>query len=261
MAYRNPGYCWYHAGADNGVAELTIDPTVDSNYPAENLIDYRASSLFKWSDTDTAHYVDFDRQFSGNSPNVNALIIPAGHDLDGATVATLYGNGYPPSNGWDSWTISGDGIIFRQMPSTRPDRYLRFIIASSGDWTIPEIWFTYINTPSNSGIDPSWEAVPVPILSKVPFPTRNANLTLAPNRMQYTVTYNALTGTDITLFDDLFEETGGGSRPFYFLPPDDSLDPILMEIQSISRREQAYQNPATTGIAYTISFTMLEQTS
>ena len=264
MAYQNPSYSFLHAAADAGVANVVPQTGAATGYPEDNLIDYRPSSLFRFASGGVDRTVDIDRG-AGTLEAVDRLIIPVGHNLAAST--STIAKSSPDDVDWGNTLVSWNqsnatvpaGIIDKSFTST-DDRYLRFSVRTPGSqWEYGQLVFTRKRTPS-VGIDPRWTANKVSSTLKVPFPSREASLSTAPDRWFYRVPYNRIDGTDLTIFDDLFEETGSGLVPFYFDPPDDGDDPILMSIQGEPVRRQDHPSPSGAGGAtYRIEFDMLEQ--
>jgi hypothetical protein len=257
MAYQNPAYLFLHVGADAGDAGVFVDVTESTTYPKRNLIDYRQSSLFKWTNAATYHDIKFNRGAAGLEL-VNRMIIPAGHNLSGAAYELR-------SNTADSWggTIRasgtfGSGLQDISVSGSSTQQWWRLEISTSGTWEIPELWLSNRRVPTGRGPNPFWEARKIPALTEVPFPARSATLALGPNRWLYRVAYDRLDGTDLAVIDDLMDETGIGLVPFYFDPPDDTLDPVLVKVNDFTRRQQARTN-LTTGMAYNVEFSMIEQ--
>ena len=147
MAYQNPSYCFLHAAADAGAASMFASDNEtgtpdreDPDYPLENLIDYRPSSLFKFSAGDTNNAVYIDRG-AGTLENITWIIIPPGHNLATAGVCLLESDttsAWAAPNNRASWTQTGesdpDGIITK-VTETFNDRYVRFRVnAPSTAW-------------------------------------------------------------------------------------------------------------------------------
>jgi hypothetical protein len=271
LTYQNPSYSFLHIGADAGVGSLTASPVAATGFPLDNLVDYRSSSLFKFSATG-AGYVEIDAGVQPMAEEIDRIIIPAGHNLATVTQARVitsttgaYGGEETIRRTWDQSAQSDpDGIIDQTFTTTSTDQYTRFYInAPAGTaWEFGQLWITNKRTPTR-GPDPDWSEQQVSNTVSVPFPSRTATVSLAANRWEYEFTYHYLDGTDLAIFDDLIEEVGIDLVPFYLDPPDDTTPtgPLLMKINSGSyRRDQERTIPSgALGAAYQIRFSMLEE--
>jgi hypothetical protein len=258
MAYRNPRFCFLHAAADAGAANLTSSHP-DSDYPVDNLIDYRPSSLCIFASSGANRAIMLDRGAAGLE-SIDRMIIPAGHNLDGAnwwlqSDPTGSWPGTPRANG-----TAGTGLIDASFTGST-DRHWRLLIGTSGQWEIGQWYLTRTRQPTTRGIDPAWEERQVPTLREMDFPSREAMLAMAPVRWIYGLSYRALEGTDLAVFDDLMTETGVGLVPFYFDPPDDSRDVLLVRVRDYPRRTQDHPNPGAGGASFDLQFTLIEQGS
>jgi hypothetical protein len=256
MTYRVPSFSSLHAAADAGIAAITSD-NEHASFPLDNLIDYRNSSLFKFSTAAVDHWIKIDRAAVGE--NINRIIIPAGHNLDGATLSLQYA----ASDSWpgtvaEGWTQSGAAIIDRTLDDDSTARWWRLSITTSGQWEIPQLWLTRKRTPTR-GPDPDWGRYKVSGVRTVAFPSRTASLSLGPVRVQYRMKWNHLDSTDLTIFDELLAEVGVDLLPFYIDPPDDNDDALLVKIVGRVTLDQDSKNPASDGPAYRAQFTMLEE--
>lgn len=270
MAYVNPTYYFLHAAADAGYAALDPSPAEDSDYKAYNLIDGQESSLFKHSNSSTSGDVIVDRG-AIDLEHIDHLIVPAGHNLatateidvragtDGASFGTILYSNLDQSAADDP-----DGMISLTLDNQVYDgeRYLRFIVqvpATGTTWEYTQLYFSHART-TTVGIDPGWTAQPVSSTVSVPLPNRTVSVSLAPNRTQWNLQYNALSGTDLAVLDELFEAVAD-HVPFYFQPPDDGLLPVLVKIVTGSfRRVQDHPIPGGAGGAtFRINLSLLEQ--
>ena len=263
MAYQNPSYCFLHAAADAGAASITINGAYNADYPEDNLIDYRPSSLLKWTATATPHRVVIDRG-AGTREEIDRMIIPSGHNMAGEAWELRTNT----SDSWGGTTVASgtfaaglvDEVVSGGTEAQRKYQWVRLAMSTGGTaLEMGQLFLTHTRTPTTRGIEPHWEARQVPTLTEIPFPSRSALLSLAQNRWLYRVSYERLESTDLAVFDNLMTETGGGLVPFYFIPPDDGDDALLMRIQDFTRRRQARQSPSASGAAFTIDFSMIEQ--
>ena len=267
MTYQNPNYYFLHAAADAGAAAIT-PANEDADYPAENLIDYRPSSLFK-STSSANNKVEIDRG-AGTLEGINHLIVPDGHSLDASAEGVVESSTTGDFTGEEIELLSfnpASGLISESFTAgstaERQYQYLRvYFLTTGSNQEYGQLWLTKKRTPS-VGPDPNYGEAQVSSTVTIPFPSRSASLSLAANRWQYTLTYHHLDGTDLAVFDELIAEVGIDLLPFYFDPPDDTTPtgPLLMKIIGGSyRREQERESPSgAAGAAYRVSFSMLEQ--
>jgi hypothetical protein len=265
VTYQLPGFNFLHAGADAGVGSMTSSG-VESAYPLDNLIDYRPSSLCKFDGTTSNEWIKIDRG-TGTLEDVDRFIMPAGHNLATCDLIRLHSStndaDWTLLDGWNQTSESDpDGIIDRSFTAT-DDRWVRFTCLEAGTvWETTQLWWTNKRTPT-IGPEVPWTEEQVPNTVTVPFPSRTAALSLAGNRWRYDLTYNMVSGTDLTLFDDLIDEVGVDLLPFYFDCPDDTapVGPLLMRIIASSySREQQHPTPSGSAtVAYRIRFSMLEE--
>jgi hypothetical protein len=275
MAYQNPLFGFLHAGADAGAASFTHSTDGDSDFPKDNLIDFRTSSLFKWETNKANHFIKLDRG-AGTLEEIDRLVIPAGSNTTGATW-TVYAHTADAGATVAAWIAAGatyhgafggsadlidHGFSDAGGAGETSKRWLFISTTSGGAWEIPELWLTHQRQTTTRGPRPTWTDQPIAQLITRSFATREAVTVLAPNRRSMALEYLFLNSTDVDIFDDLFSELNVGGKPFWFWPPDDSLDPYLMSItnRQVTRR-QDHPAPAAGDFRYRVRFEMLEQTS
>jgi hypothetical protein len=261
MAYQNPIYCTRHILAEavgRSAGNLTHSGTVETGYSKLNLGDYRPSSLFKWDAAAANHWIKINRGVTGGL-DVTRMIIPAGHNLSGAAW-TLQSN---TSDSWPGTTRAsgtfGSGVISETCTPPSGNQWWRLDISTSGQWELGQLVLSNAFQTVYRGVDVEFEARQVASLREMPFPSREATLAMAALRWFYSVSYRALGTTDLSLLDATIEGSGAGLTPFYFYPPDSTLDPLLMKIRDYTRRRQDHPNPKGGGFTYEMAFTMIEQ--
>jgi len=176
MTWRNPSFAHLHAARDVGVAAITPDATFvagDEKY----LIDNLPSIQFSWSNAAANHLIDVDLG-AGFVTGVDRLWIPNHNitgdyyvyqdDNAGFSSATLRGNGSMTS-GVD---LNDDGLT----PTT--EQYLRFIVTTSGAWSLGQLMFTKTIT-INERLQPNWPSYLIPDVLVYP---NGDSLLLGPDR-------------------------------------------------------------------------------
>ncbi len=121
-----------------------------SGYPKHRLYDRLINR--NWMATAASDQtVHVDQGASGSQP-IDALFIPQGHTLDGAT---LYWEHSPDDTNWTpalSWTQTSDGAIFKTLSSAVTKRYWRLRIV--GPTSVPamaECFMTELKEIASSG--------------------------------------------------------------------------------------------------------------
>jgi hypothetical protein len=267
MAYQIPRFAFLHAAADAGAANLSSDDE-DTDFPLENLIDGRPSSLFKF-DSSGSHYVIVDRGTQPMSEAVGRIIIPAGHNLAAATLVRVHssttgawGGEETLRKGWDQTGESDpDGIIDQDFTAETTDRYLRFYVLTPAGttWEFGQLYFTRTRQATTAGPEPRWTDQPESISVVRELWSRSATSLYAANRRRYSFRTHILESTDLSVYDELFTAVSD-STAFYMDPPDDTETPRFVKIAPRTwRRTQDHPAPASGGPTYTISFEMLEQ--
>jgi hypothetical protein len=266
VAFQTPAYSFLHAAAAAGVGNLSSRVAPASGYPLDNLIDYKPSTLFRHGGTTALEWVVIDRGTQPMGEGVDHMMIPVGHNLGTCSLCRIWhstdGIDWGTAlTGWNQQNESDpDGFIDRSFTLTT-NRYLRFSCQESGTaWEFGQLVFTRKRTPT-AILVPGWDRPPQTNTISVPFPTRTASLSLAPDRLFYDFKYRRVDGADLTFFDELYSAVGL-NVPFYFYPPDDALDPLYMKISERREFRQDRPNPAgPLGPAYQIGLSLLEQTA
>jgi len=263
MTYRLPQFAFLHAAKETGVGNITLNNDYeDADFPIAHLIDNRPSSLMKFSQSASDHWIKIDRG-SGSLEAIDRLIIPEGHNLDPATTITIETNSTDEWPGTTRGTLvtPGSGLLDITLTSNT-DRWIYVEIFGTGTWEIGQLFFTRTRTMTTAGPDSKWTERPVPAMIRRELSTREANSTLAANRKAWSLTHNALDSTDVAILDDLLEAVGVGASPFYYDSTDDGDDPRLMRIENLApTRQQDNPAPKSNDPTYEIALEMLEQTS
>lgn len=149
MAYRSPRYSYVHAARDVGAAGITVSDTQDADFPKDNLIDDRASTLFKWSASVVNPTIDIDLG-AGFVTGLSRLIIPANHNIEQIAVydddaADFVGK--TTLHAADTSINAGvlyDSGAFDTGNSTQ--RFIRIEITGTDTFELPQITLTKIQT-------------------------------------------------------------------------------------------------------------------
>jgi hypothetical protein len=263
MTIQIPAFYFLHAAADAGAANLSSDAE-DSDYPLENLIDYRPSTLFKFSSSG-AHWVKVDRGTQPMSEGVNRLIIPAGHNLENAAYCYLQSSindsDWTLQEFWNQSTVTDpDGLIDRSFGSIT-DRWLRFGTTTTGyTWEFGQLYLTRTRQGTQAGPEPEYTDQPLAVSIVRDMPGRSANSLLGPARRYYKFKIQRVPSADIDVYDDLFA-SNSDAVPFYFQPPDDTENPrfVLILPGSFNRQQDHPILMNADAPTYTISFDLIEQ--
>lgn len=253
MAYRNPAFVARHLGAEVGVSGITSSTTA-AGQGVERLIDYRLGANMKFNAAAANQFVQYDL---GNDQTASRLIIPAGHNLSGASYELRADGANPPTTVRASGTF-GLGLADISWSPEVVARRWRLVILTSGQWEFGEMWLGR-RRQTSTGVVQGWEAPwSVPQVRRE-FPARSAVLIEGPARRRWGIEHRALAGTDLDIYDEVLVRDG---LPFWFFPPDDVIvTPLLMLLdQGTGERTQDSPEPRSSeGPTYTAKLDMTEQ--
>lgn len=160
MTWRNASYSYLHAARTAGAAAITPNATVSTDFPKENLIDDRMTTLFKWTNSAADHTIDIDLGASGPT-GLNRLYIPIGHNLNGMKIRVDEDDDSDYSsmvNLHATELLSSDDavdITFDQAASS--ERYLRVSFPdNAGAHEIGQLWITTKVILTKQGPDRHW---------------------------------------------------------------------------------------------------------
>jgi len=264
MAYRRPRFMYDHALRDAAAGSVTIT-TPDSVFDEHRLYDglIRPARSYEWGQALANHAVEVD--LGAGIPTYDRLIIPAGHNLTGASyvVEDDDNSGFTSATSLASSSFPA-GTALLDIPFTASaQRYLRLRITSSGDWRMSEVYFTKVVTTDATigrGPDPGWTDQPV----------TNVNLTrmrsgegyaleLGPIQQHIVYEFHKITAADRAMFEALLAATSSGTQPFYLDRTDDALPPIYVRLVEQITMVQDRKDPKALGPSYTVRVAMSEE--
>ena len=107
---------------------VTVSPAADSSYPAYRLYDRHIGRSFKFGSVVNPSTIKIDQGATG-STEIDTIIIPNGHNLDGLTLTLEYSENNSDWTQADQWSQSGTGNIQRTFTAATK-RYWRLSVAS-----------------------------------------------------------------------------------------------------------------------------------
>lgn len=259
MAYRNPIFYLDNAGTRrNATGGSAFNPS----FPRERLFDNSPAKIARFNVDQADNAISVD-QGTGGPFTLDTAIIPAGHNLDGATIEWETS---PLSAVWSSWgttVVSGDGVIFQSLPSTT-ERWIRARIATSGLWEFTELYFSLARTPVR-GPDPAWRRPDIEPVDGAEGPYRFSVVRLAPNRRVWRMTWRRTrpeaANDDEALFRDL--RAMSPDSPFYWANPEAAAadPPVYVRAVEFRRVEQSHGAPSVGPVSFDYEITLEEQTA
>lgn len=250
-SYRAPAFFVEHFGAGDDVTVSSPDPTVADRGPAR-AVDGRLGVALEYT-TAGLRRLDFD--FSA-SKDAETLLVLGDHNLSGNVLV---------SSGPDSGSLTqrasitaSPGIPVYGTWSHTGDLYWRLTWPNSGNPTrVPQAILGNAIVTLVRGPDPAWET---PVRSPVEvaeFPAFEATLVLGPPRRVWRLEISAAAAAaDLALFDAL--QALGRSRPFAFLPPDDSYEWTWVALEADWTYRQDWPIPQQE-IRYGAELVLVEQ--
>ncbi len=262
MAFQNPQLIYKHMLRDPG-AIITTSVAAAAGFPVTRLHDDMIQPKFKFSTSAANHHVTVDVRnltFESGSKNFDNLIIPAGHNLAGASLE-IRRSSEPatwPGTLVHSWTQSGNGVIFRLFASVSDDHY-RLQIVTSGQFEFSELIFS-VRSSLVLGPTPAFSDVDEPNFGEQRmFSGEVYRNTRGDSRRRISIVWDRLDSTAQARLDDLSEATVQGTKTFWIRSPyDDKPEPIPVRSQGTLDRVQDSPNPVATGINERFSLILLE---
>lgn len=255
MSYRAfQVYYNHYARDDAGIAGLSSNNAVETEFPLDHLIDDRQTTKMKFASVESDHFIDIDMG-AGFTGRIDTIIIPAGHSLDGIDIDLLGDTTFAPTTERAGFTPSGTGIIKEDVDdggATR--RYWRLEFDTSGAHEIHGLILTlkktltvgFVMPDAPDGLRHNFRRLVQP--SGIS-PTIQTG---APQRVMDFQFQNALRTTDLATMEDWIA-TPGMIRPFYIDPPSfsatpDTDDPAILckfDVDPLSRWGVAVPNTET----------------
>jgi len=146
MAYRAPRFCWVHAARTVGASAITVSDTAHADYPKANLVDDRASTLFKWSASVTDPTIDINLGANYDT-GINRLIIPYNHNIEQLSIQEADNASFTLATTLLAATtspVAGEQIDLTFADST--ERYIRITIVGSDQYYLPQLVLTKVVT-------------------------------------------------------------------------------------------------------------------
>ena len=237
MAYRAPRYSYVHAAREAGVSAIDLDgDSAHADFPIDNLIDDRASTLFRFSGVVTDPNIDIDL---GTETGINRLIIPANHNISSIKVwqdgDVNFGTPWVCHNTDTSITpgVLYDSGEFDNL--TQSQQHIRIDITGTLQFQIPQIILTKIKTLTvGPTLADSVDAKRDNVTRIVQNTGIHATIKHGPQQRYINYTYEyPLSSTDLATLEAMIDAVGM-ERPFWVDPasfsetPDTDDPPIWM---------------------------------
>lgn len=218
MAWRNFRLAFLHALREAGASAISTANAVATTQPVERLFDGRHGVNFAFDSSESDHDIVVDR---GASPEaIDRMVIPAGHNLDGATLV-LEGDttsGFSTPTSLVSEAVA-EGLIDIDF-SSNSEQYVRLSFTGTGQWELPELWLTRTRTMA-AGPEPIWgDELRHNALYFSKAGGEDAAVELSASRRAFSFDLRSLPAADDSLIQELIAAVGV-SRPFLLDPPFD----------------------------------------
>jgi hypothetical protein len=224
MAYRAPRYSYIHAARDVGADAITVSHTAHADFPVDNLVDDRASTLFKWSTSVATPTIDIDLG-DGFVTGLDRLIIPANHNITNLRMWEDTASNYATKTALDVGTTITPGTLAAIDLTATTKRYLRIAISGTLQFQLPQIVFTEIKTLT---VGPDLANSADGYRANVTRLNQNTGLLPSilhgPQQRVMEYDYAPIEGTDLTAMEALIA-TVGMSKPFFVDPASFSATP------------------------------------
>ena len=259
MAARMPYFVWSHAGRAAGDAAITMSPAAASGFPKYRSVDGFGQSLAKHASAAAATWI-CDRGAAGLEA-VTRIFIPSGHNLGAQSVVVASDDNGSFTSPTTLATITTAAGLIESALTSSTERYLRVSIPGSGSaWEYGEMWLGRTRTPSAAvKLDPGWDIAPLVNTNVQRYPSGvQGSIINGPDQRTLRMTFYWVTGTDLTLFQELAAACGGAKYPLWVGAPDDAIPSTLMWLAAISAWKQDAEKPLSMGASYTIQLELVE---
>jgi len=255
---RLPRFVFLHAARAAGLASVTCSAASVAGFPIVRLLDGRANALAKFASGAGVTWT-VNRGAAGLEA-VDRLLIPAGHNLAGATsieVTSDDSSGFTtPTTLLAAVAVAAGQIDKALAPST--EQYLRMTAAGTGAWELGELWLGRTRAPTAGVFDPHWHDPTLPSLVRHEFPSgESAVLELGDPKHTWRIEHSWLAGADLAVYAELAAAIGYGRDVFYLDPPDDAEPARLVELSAAPDREQDAEVPLVE-LTYTYRLALAE---
>jgi hypothetical protein len=262
MAYQNPAFYFYHNARESQDARGVPAPTASSGF---SLFDDRQGEVFAFEAMGDDILLS-DRVQNATNDAVDTLIV-SGHNWNGLDVrvrALIKGDegNNPQVMRALATIIEADGVpIIMPLTPALSDPWDEFEIKVEAPASLAELTEMMFTTKREltRGPEPNWQH-PWARTQRQFLSEGGVSSTwiTGANRKRYRLTWRHLVGADRQVFLDLREQSDGWSRPFFFRPPDDTYDTILMELDRDSDWVQDFDSPLDSGTSDAITMPLIE---
>lgn len=215
-------------GTTNILESGTVTATSEeNNYPKERLFDRYLGLMWKATSTAT-QTVKVDQGATGNL-EIDTLVIPAGHNLDGCTLTFEYSaNDADWYDQVTSWVQSGSGLIVK-TGTARTQRYWRVVISGASSASeAAEVFMTLLAAFASVGPEGLKTAYRRNVLRDESMGGVAQFVKLGAERRVYAFSLLNMDATDYATFQAIL--TGwDGCKPFVFVDHDD--ETLFAEIE------------------------------
>ena len=228
MAYRAPRYSYVHAARDVGADAITIhgSETADPDFPLDNLIDDRAGTLFKFSQSYVSPIIVIDLGAGPGTTGLDRVIIPANHNITSFRVieddaADMGGFNILLAN-----TDTTPGTLIAETMTSSAKQYIGVQMNTTDLFYMPQLILSKIVTLD---VGPALEDSPDGKIDNVTRLERNSGQspTIQHGPQQRVIEYeyeSPLEGADLTAMEALVDSVGM-VRPFFVDPASFSATP------------------------------------
>lgn len=243
------------------------DSGAANDFPVDNLIDDRASTLFKWASSETDPSLILDL---GNAPfqeGIDRLIIPANHNIDSIKIVqdTLSGFGSPTTL-HDTDTSITPGVLYDSGTfdgQASDEQWLRIEIVGTKVFQIPQLYLTTTYTPVRGpNLQDSTDENRDNVLRIVQPTGQSPTVQLGPQQRIIVYDYESpLDGADLVAME-AFIDAVGLAQPFFIDPavftPFSDEPPLLVKLEAMPTVRNSILVPASGARSKTFSFSLIE---
>ena len=253
MAYRNPAFLLNKLPAF-GTSVITASAALVEAFSKALLIDGRTNRVCARSGNGALElFWDLPSAIT-----LDALVIPAGHTLNGADleVKTYPSAAHSGGTVRSSGTVASAAAIERTWSPVSSQWWSLNIPTTSNNWALPEVILGEKKT-TTSGVVPAWDVGLFDPVEVFEFAKREATVRRAPPRRELQVEHQRLPAADLAIYDAVLAV--GRAEPFWHWPVDDTLPGMLVKIVGQPSRTQDSPHLTAAGLTYGVRMTLREQ--
>jgi len=266
MGYQQPAFMISHPASAIAISDVSArgSTTALSDDSKRALIDSRQGEQASFTAAGSDAGVEFDLL---TAPTINRWVIPAGH-----TMNQISGNWQLYSDDNSSFSsgslrlneaISGTGVFDGVVLTTTTERYWLFqaLTTTTQTFTLGEFWIGERVAISSGYVQPGFRSEWEHHIAEDVIGGRDIALELTPPRRRFSleIRYVVPATSDALILEEILRL--GRSTPFWYWTPDDTdTGPYLVKLEASATRAQESAAPQAQ-IAYTVSLTMIEQTT